>query len=365
MNKVKKFWEIKNEAESETAEILIYGQLADQPWYGDETGPKDFANDLKTLGGKDILLRINSPGGDVFAAQAIYNLLKAYSGKVTVHIDGLCASAATLVACAADSVIMPRNALYMVHNPQAFFFDMMDAETLKKSADIMEKVKDTIVSVYAGKCKDKIEPDKLKGLMNEETWMDADEALANGFVDEIDEDYTVQTQMKAGMVIMNSVSMKFSDTGMSKIRNIVDKEKKMEDKELLAKIKNLLGLGGQPPQGKEDPAVTAERQRISDLEALKTEDANPYVVAFIEKCKVEGTTAEAAKPFVDTLAGIQPVAKGNPVFDKIKALIEDNLDSGADGVKPQPKAKEPAPQEKKQAEIKDIIDRINKIRGTK
>lgn len=351
-----KFWKIKNEAD-EDAEIIIYGNISDEPWLNNQTGAKNFADDLKELEGKNVLLRINSPGGDVFAAQAIYNILKAYKGKVTAHIDGLCASAATLVACAADKVIMPRNALYMIHDPKAYVVDLMDAESLRKTAAVMDKVKYTILAVY--KAKAKVEEAKLKDFMAEETWMSAEEALENGFVDEIDEEYTIDAEMKAGVVVMNNVSMKVSDNGMEKINGFMERKGKMENEELITKIKNLLGMG----EPKEDPAVVAERKRIEDLEALKTEDANPYALAFLDKCKAEGMTAEKAKVFFDALNGVQEKPKENPIFEQIKNLIEDNLDSGANGVKPQPKSNQPV--NEKQMEINNIINRINKIRGNK
>ena len=94
----KKFWNVKNE--DDKAELILYGEISSESWYGDEITPKQFAEDLKSLNDKDLTVRLNSPGGDVFAAHAIYNLLKAYKGSVDVVIDGLAASAATIIMCA-------------------------------------------------------------------------------------------------------------------------------------------------------------------------------------------------------------------------------------------------------------------------
>ena len=148
----KKFWEIKNKATDEKAELLLYGEISDATWWGDEVTPRQFADDLSTCNGKDLVVRINSPGGDVFAAQAIYNLLKSYAGDVTVHIDGICASAATVVACAGNRVIMPDNALYMIHNPHAVLIDAYDAVGLSKLESELHAVKKTITNVYQKKC---------------------------------------------------------------------------------------------------------------------------------------------------------------------------------------------------------------------
>lgn len=200
MRQVSKFWKIKNEAGSQDVELYLYGQIAEEPWRENDKSAKEFADDLAACGGKNITLRINSPGGDIFAAQAIYNVLKAYPGKVTAHIDGICASAATVVACGADKVVMPKNALYMIHNPMACVFDMLDAEALSKMADTLAKVKETVVNVYKDRAGGKMSADEIIRFMDEETWMSAEEALGKGLIDEID-DYAIDAQMKSGLVV--------------------------------------------------------------------------------------------------------------------------------------------------------------------
>lgn len=96
----KKFWQFRNAAGSSGAELLLYGDISDTSWWGDEVTPKEFANELNELGPvNEITVRINSGGGDVFAAQAIGNLLEQHPASITARIDGLCASAATIIAC--------------------------------------------------------------------------------------------------------------------------------------------------------------------------------------------------------------------------------------------------------------------------
>ena len=123
MEKNNKFWQFRNESSEEKAELLLYGEISNETWFGDEVTPKQFATDLQAMGGKDLIVHVNSPGGDVFAAHAIYNQLKAYSGQVTAYVDGLAASAATIITCAADKVVMPSNALFMIHNPSVGVMD--------------------------------------------------------------------------------------------------------------------------------------------------------------------------------------------------------------------------------------------------
>ena len=115
--KHKKFWSFKALDET-TGELLLYGEISDISWWGDEVTPKQFKEDLDALGDIDVLnVYINSPGGDVFAGQAIYSMLKRHKAQVKVYIDGLAASIASLVAMAGDKVIMPANAMMMIHNP--------------------------------------------------------------------------------------------------------------------------------------------------------------------------------------------------------------------------------------------------------
>src|SRR5690606_28973282 len=112
--------------------------------------PKQFREDLDRLGDiKELLVYINSPGGDVFAGQAIYSMLKRHPAKVTVYVDGLAASAASIVAMAGDRVIMPRNAMMMIHRPWTIVAG--NAETLRRVADDLEKVGESLLAVYETK----------------------------------------------------------------------------------------------------------------------------------------------------------------------------------------------------------------------
>lgn len=367
-----KFWKIKNEAGSANAELYLYGQIVERSWNENDKGAKEFADDLLACEGKDITLRINSPGGDIFAAQAIYNVLKAYPGKVTAHIDGICASAATVVACGAGKVVMPKNALYMIHNPMVCVFDMLDAEALSKMADTLAKVKETVVNVYKDRAEDKMSADEIIRLMNEETWMSAEEALDKGLIDEID-DYAIDAQMKSGLVVVNSISMPVKEREAEKIRRVMEARKRkgtneMNDSDLISKLKAL--LGDKPKAPKEEPKEdieAAERQRITALEALAGEEVNPYVDAVIASCKgIPGMTAEAAKPIVDAVKAVHVEPKEDTKLAAIRDLIEDNMQSGASSVKAEPKmAGVNAGKAKSQAAVADIVARMNKYRGTK
>ena len=175
---MKKFWNFINKGK--TGELMLYGEISSVTWYGDEVTPKNFKADLDALGDIDTLnIYINSPGGDVFAGQSIYSMLTRHKAKKTVYVDGLAASISSVIAMAGDVIKMPKNAMMMIHN--AWTIAAGNKDDLRKIAEDMEKIDETIVGVYAAKT-GKSEED-IKALMDAETWMGADEAVELGFAD--------------------------------------------------------------------------------------------------------------------------------------------------------------------------------------
>lgn len=369
MKKKPDFWTIKNEAGSQEAELLIYGEISPNAefWHAflpDDpmVSAKELQQDLRDLGGKDLTLRINSPGGDVFQAQAIYNLLKAYTGKIHCHIDGICASAATLVASAADDVVMPANALYMIHNPMMCFgYQTLTRDELAKCIEQMDKTKDTLLNVYSDRCGDSLTRDEIARMMDEETWMTAQEALDNGFVDSVD-GYGVSASMSGGGVMVNNVLMTSLDP--SRIRLLKQLCEKNEVKKpmtttndagIMDRLKAF--LDGQDKKAEAAQKAAAEADRVKALDALK--GGNPMVNALVETGKANGSTAERLKPYVDAVAAVKVENKS---LDELKALITDQMQSGAAGVKAS--ATEPAPAANdSKAEVDNIVNLVNKKRG--
>lgn len=365
------FLTIRNEADSDTAEILLYGEIDSSGDWIREVWPDDptqsagsFRKNLQALGGKDVLLRINSPGGDVFQAQAIYNMLKAYSGNITCHIDGICASAATLVACAASSITMPANALYMVHNPASFLCDAVDRQDLDRVAEMLDKVKDTIVAVYMSRCKGLSEGD-IRQMMDDETWMTAEEAHDKGFVDVID-DYGVDAGVQDnGQLVVNSVAMAglHPDKTQALQRLCAARAKKNEVKPVKDENKSFMDQLRDffAARDAEAQKVNAEADRIKALDALK--GGNPVVNALVDKAKEQGVTADQLNPFLDAVAALKTEDKG---MEELKALITDQLQSGANqvkaGVEDKPKDEAVAAADKKAA-IDEIVNLMDKKRG--
>jgi ATP-dependent Clp protease protease subunit len=185
----KKFWNFKNVKEDpKIGELDIYGEIADSSWWGDEVTPKQFKKDMDALGDiSELNVYINSPGGDVFAGQTIYSILKRKKCAVNVYIDGLAASAASVIAMVGradgNTLNMPKNAMLMIHNPWSIAWGY--ASDMRQMADTLDKIRDSIVAVY--KDGSNLEEKDIIELMDAETWMTAQDALDYGFIDHIEE----------------------------------------------------------------------------------------------------------------------------------------------------------------------------------
>ncbi len=171
-------WYAVKNVKDDAAEISIYDEIG---LFG--ITAKEFTNELKGLGKRRVTLRIHSPGGEIFEGNAIYNALRRHPGGVDVAIDGLAASMASVIAMVGEKRSMAENAMFMIHNPWSVAFG--NASEMRKSADLLDTLKETIISAYAGRTG--MERKKLSSMMDEESWLTADEALEYGFVTEITE----------------------------------------------------------------------------------------------------------------------------------------------------------------------------------
>lgn len=182
------FYQLTNINE-DSAELYIYGDITSYKWYEEDVCCYDLAKELTALEGKNLTVRINSYGGEVAQGLAIYNLLKSYSGEVTTLCDGFACSAASVVFMAGTKRIMPRSSLLMIHN--AWTWASGDADDLRKKADDLEKITQPSIEIY--KSVSSLDEEEIKKMMDEETWITADEALSYGFATEISEEAAMQS----------------------------------------------------------------------------------------------------------------------------------------------------------------------------
>lgn len=236
---MRKFWNWKNrtitneETQTEVTErtLFLNGTIAEESWFDDEVSPKIFKDELNG-GNGDITVWINSPGGDCVAAAQIYNMLRDYKGNVTVKVDGIAASAASVIAMAGDKVLMSPVSMLMIHNPMTVAYGSSDE--MQKAIEMLSSVKDSIVNAY--EIKTGLSRAKLSHLMDAETWMDANKAVELGFADDI-----LKRDNNTDDMVTPTVSMLYSKTAVT--NSLMDKiahKCKIQQKQNTTKADSLL-----------------------------------------------------------------------------------------------------------------------------
>lgn len=294
---MKHFWNFQDSTGGDAADLYIYGPIVSSAsWWDDSIDAVQFSEDLKALGDKDVTVHINSPGGDVFAAHAIHNQLIAYAGNVDVVIDGIAASAATIIAMAGARITMPTNSMMMIHNPAMGLDDHYTADDLDKYANALRAVRQSIIAAYMKRVS--VDQAQIEQMMDAETWLTAQECVDMGLADAIDG--RIKSVLDGNNLIVNSLKIDITNyknrEGLAHCVNAQDEKKGAEvlSKSKLEEILNALGLriddAAEPqpapakaPTTEAAPAVDAnaiaaaavaqERQRMADLDAMA--DGNP------------------------------------------------------------------------------------------
>lgn len=373
-----KFWSFKNieNEDSESLELRIEGEIKDDrsSWLYDWLGiPYASKNQLKDVllenKDKDITVWIDSPGGSVFAAAGIYTLLKEHKGKVVAKIDGKAISAASMILMAADEKYISPVGQVMIHNPIPANGVFGDAEELRKVADVLDEIKETIVNAYiAGTGRPR---DEIWEMMNQETWMSANTAVNEKFVDGVlyqdnDEEFNVNNikdyEFKR-LKIVNSmetsikkmISIK-SNEQAAENKNAEDNSQKEGDQEV--EIKNLEDLvNAYPDLVKEakNQAVEAERERIKNIDEI----ADNIDQELVNKAKFED-------PMDAKDLAFEAMKSDKKKADQyLNDVQRDSKESGVDEVKAMA-AEEKEDIENKEKitkEAKSLADTVNKKRG--
>lgn len=359
----KDYLKIVNEAGSPAAELYIYGPIANERSFWDTTDgvtePKGFKQQLKALGKKAVNIHINSNGGSVFAAHAIASQLKNYPGPTTAIIDGLAASAATIITMAADKILMPAGAMMMIHDPMITIEEPANIKDLEEYLSALKPIKDSIIAAYMERSK--LPKEELATMMENTTWLTAEECLEMGFADGI------QGRVKAN--ITNS-ALDFGDGTKHKLNKaelsavcaklgLKEKEKKPmnEIQMLFSKIAAALGMqvsmentpaesiaAPEPIAQAAEPAAVAEpapvinaaqiaeearmaeRARIKALEALDNVE-NPYIHSLITAAKADGHTAEEIAWALAVAEAVKPNGASY-----MQALVADQAQSGSEKI---------------------------------
>jgi ATP-dependent protease ClpP protease subunit len=291
--------------EEPAGEVIIYGTLSETAWWDDIVTPKSFRDDLKALGDvKKLHVRINSYGGHVSAGSAIYAMLKQHTAHVTVHIDGFALSAASVVAMAGDTVIMPGNAMMMIHNPSGGVYG--NADECRKAAEILDKMRDAMVSVYHEKTG--LSHGELVDMLDEETWMTADEALEWGFADIVEAPLLAVAQVKPGIIDVNG--RKFDLSAFKNVpRDLLEKE--TEEEKLTIQTSGVQTAPAPAPTASPEPQPATQPQTAPVdntamlAEAIKTERER---MRALDELLAPGTEELIAKAKYETGASPESVA---------------------------------------------------------
>ena len=294
----KKFWEFRNAAETGgTAELLLYGDISRTSWWRDEVTPQAFAADLATIPAMDDLtVRICSGGGDVWAAQAIGAMLENRLGTVTAQIEGICASAATIVASHCKVVKAAEDATYMIHpikvNPNGF----VDMEGLKQLMDALTVMRTNVLNQYAKKTGHTVE--EVAAWMDATSWWTAAEAKENGFIDEITEsNQTAKIENRNGALFVNSIAVPGTfDDAPEFVRN----------RAVVAPATTEGFVNNTDPAGKPDKNDGGNDMEFKNADELR--NGCPDLVKEI----VDEAHAEAQKQERDRLAAIDEIADAVP-----------------------------------------------------
>ena len=284
----KRFWNFRDAANENAApELILYGDIASETWWGDEVTPLQFTEELNALGNvPEIVVRINSGGGDVFAANAIYTRLKDNAAKITVKIDGWAASAATIVAMAGDVIEIPGNGVFMVHDPSIGLLGYFNETDLVKVSEELKVIKQSIVNGYALKTGKAAE--EIAAIMAAETWFDGKQAVDAGFCDRLMFEEADTTVENAAKVIVNSVSMNLEQFpnmpvsllnrlaahtpgGFSNTKSKTEPKRSDQNMDGIKDIKTVADLKAAFPdltKQIEEEATAAERTRIQDIEEV-------------------------------------------------------------------------------------------------
>lgn len=301
---------------------------------------------MAKLEGKPVCIRINSNGGNVFAAHAIANQIKSYSGDTTVMIDGLAASAATIIAMAGKKILMPVNAMMMIHDPMVCLAEPANAEQLGKLIEMLNPVKASIVAAYKERCK--LSEKELETMMKNSTWLTAEECLANGFCDKIKGE--VEPVLDGNVLVVNHVRHQLSKGDADLIKNkIRKKEDKTMNENLMNAVNTILSAIGVRASEQTNSAAPAnqttapaneeqirneERSRLAALNAL--DDGSAGVKAVINMAIKDGKTADEIKETIDAIKGAQPAAQTSAAQSFMNDLIDDQMKSGSGNVTGQP-----------------------------
>lgn len=344
-----KFWNFIRNSETDSAELLLYGELcSDEPWHTEDyVAYRQFIQDLKNVEESTIHLRINSPGGEVMAANAIFNQLKECGKTIIAHIDGMCASAATIPLMAADRIIASCNAMILIHDPLVCLVGYYNRAELDEIMEFCDKIKSSIIATYKSRMHD-VSEEEFDKLMSEERWLDAHEAQDIGLVDEVAYSDITDIQDKGKYLVVNSVRVKkeyFKQLPVNCQKGVTIKEhmqsvnteknkkeggnRHMDEENEIKSLEDMKNKYPEFCKALAEEAAEQERNRIQNLDKIR----NSVPAEMLEEAKYGKEPLDAKD-----LAFRALVAEKGAGEAFLKNLKNDAAESGADTVPASPES---------------------------
>ncbi|MCL1903996.1 MAG: Clp protease ClpP [Oscillospiraceae bacterium] len=340
---VKPFWNIVASSGDNPPELILYGDISSYSWWGDsehEITSQQFNEDLDALGDvSEIIVRINSWGGEVFEAVAIYTRLKNHKAKITVIIDGVAASAATIIAMAGDVIKIPAAAMFMIHDPMCVCYGNQAEH--EKAAGMLESVKNSIIAAYALKTSKSVED--ISALMTAETWYTGQEAVNAGFCDEVL--FGKEIKMIAADM---SILARYKNAPKALLNKFTPP---VEDKPPPVSGTNQIQKGDESMEGQVDAIKTVEELKAAYPDLTKQiEDSAAKVSTEAERKRIQDIEGVAIAGFEEVVQkakfGEEPVAAADVAMAIIAAqkqqaaaylanVEKDIASSGMSGVAPE------------------------------
>lgn len=212
---------VKHDEEKKLSELTIYGVIGNS-WWDESVSANDIDRALKEAGDNDIIVYLNSPGGDAFDGISIFNRLKRHHGKVTVYVDGWAASAASIIAMAGDEVIMSLGSMLMIH--EAWNIIIGSKTDMRKEADVLEELEEGIIDIYMTKAN--ISREEIRSMVDAETWFSAKKAVELGFADKLEGDQTENDDDNDEDVVLNSAirTLEEKQEILNELKTVLNKE---------------------------------------------------------------------------------------------------------------------------------------------
>ena len=371
--RAEKFWNIASTS-GDSGEITLYGDVMSQKprswWTGEERPglyitPEGFMEDLAAVKGKkEITIKINSCGGDLYTGIAIHNAIKALNAHKTVIVEGIAASAASVIACAGDELNVYPGSMIMVHEVSAFLYDQYDRSSLEKTLSSFEAANKAIAEIYHAKTG--LDVEKLRDMMEAETWLVGQEAIDEGFADNLLEGEAVEATLSADHKILFVAGRKHNIEGFRNVpktihiqAQITKKPETTKKEEYTAMTKEELknqypDLVAQIVTDAENAGREAERLRIQEIESIANAIGDQELVneaKFKKPCQAN----ELA------LLALQKQAKTGTQILSNTAL--DHLDSGVEGVNPTPTSETGKEVLTDKQTVDNIVAEYKKLKG--